>query len=226
MTTVDIATVLKQCEDYLFSARHLTNRERGLYYHLLRHTHAEGKPTAVFALLPLAEALALSDSSVREDIRSLGEKGCIRIEDRSRKGHLVRVLLPEEIEGVIPTAAPAPAVDLERLDFFTGRRFVGVLLDREGHRCFYCLNSISAETCELDHVVSRANGADNTYRNIVASCHDCSTTKQASAPAAFLRTLYRKNRLTSAELKERLAALEQLQSGKRMPDAAMVAAAI
>lgn len=226
MTTVNIATVLKQCEDYLFSARRLTNRERGLYYHLLRHTHAEGKPTALFALPTLAEALALSDSSVREDLRSVEEKGCIRIEERSRKGHLVRVLLPEEIEGVIPTAAPAPALDLERLDFFTGRRFVAVLLDREEHRCFYCLNGISAETCELDHAVSRATGADNSYRNIVASCHDCHTTKQASAPAVFLRTLYRRNRLSSAELKERLAALEQLQSGKRVPNAAMVAAAI
>ena len=226
MTTVDIATVLKQCEDYLFSARRLTNRERGLYYHLLRHTHAEGKPTALFALQPLAEALALSDSSVREDIRSLNKKGCIRIEDRSRKGHLVRVLLPEEIEGVIPKASPAPVVDLEQLDFFNNRRFVNALLDREGHRCFYCLKGIRADSCELDHAVSRVNGADHSYRNSVASCHDCNTSKQAAGPTDFLRTLYRKSRLSAAELEERIAALEQLQSGKLVPNASLVAAAI
>ena len=124
MSTLDLATVLKQCEDHLFSRMQLSTRERALYYHLLRHTHAEGKTTALFALLPLAQALAVAESSAREDIRSLNDKGCIRIEDRSRQGHRVRVLLPEEIEGVIPAAASAPAVDLEQLDFFNGRRFV------------------------------------------------------------------------------------------------------
>ena len=226
MSTLDLATVLKQCEDHLFSRMQLSTRERALYYHLLRHTHAEGKTTALFALLPLAQALAVAESSAREDIRSLNDKGCIRIEDRSRQGHLVRVLLPEEIEGVIPAAASAPAVDLEQLDFFNGRRFVNALLDRESHRCFYCLKSIRADSCELDHAVSRVNGADHSYRNIVASCHDCNTSKQASAPGDFLRTLCRKGRLSAAELEERLAALEQLQSGKLVPNAALVAAAI
>jgi 5-methylcytosine-specific restriction endonuclease McrA len=223
---VDITTILKQCEDYLFSVLQLSIRERGLYYHLLRHTRAEGKHSAIFALLPLAKALAVSDSSVREDIRSLNEKGCIRIEDRSRQGHLVHVLLPEEIEGVIPKSSPTPAVDIEQLDFFTGRRFVNALLDREGHRCFYCLKAIRAESCELDHAVSRINGTDHSYRNIVASCHDCNTSKQSLAPSDFLRVLYRKGRLSAAELEERISALEQLQSGHCTPNASLVAAAI
>ena len=226
MAVLDLTTALKQCEDHLFPRMQLSTRERALYYHLLRHTHAEGKSSALFALLPLAQALGVAESSAREDIRSLNEKGCIRIEDRSRQGHLVRVLLPSEIEGVIPAVAPAPAVDLETLDFFNGRRFVAALLDREGHRCFYCLKSIRADSCELDHAVSRINGADHSYRNIVTSCHDCNTSKQASAPADFLRTLYRKNRLSAAELEERLAMLEQLQSGKLVPNASLVATAI
>jgi 5-methylcytosine-specific restriction endonuclease McrA len=177
-------------------------------------------------LAPVALALGVHESSVREDIRSLDEKGCIRIESRSRQGHLVRVLLPEEIEGVIPSNVTPPAIDLEQLDFFNGRRFVNALLDREGHRCFYCLKAIRADSCELDHVVSRINGADHSYRNIVTSCHDCNTMKQATGPADYLRLLYRKGRLSTAELEERLAALEQLQSGKLMPNASLVAAAI
>ena len=226
MTVLDLAIVLKQCEDHLFPRMQLSTRERALYYHLLRHTYAEGKATALVALLPLAQALAVAESSAREDIRSLNEKGCIRIEDRSRQGHLVRVLLPEEIEGVIPAVAPAPAVDLEKLDFFNDRRFVTAILDREGNRCFYCLKGVRVESCELDHAISRINGSDNSYRNIVASCHDCNTLKQASAPADFLRTLFRKGRLSATELEERLAALEQLQSGKLVPNASLVAAAI
>lgn len=222
---MDITTIFKQCEDHLFPGRHLTVRERALYYHLLRHTHAEGKPAALFALLPLAAALSVSESSAREDIRSLNEKGCIHI-DRSRQGHLVRVLLPEEIEGVIPAAASATAIDLEQIDFFNGRRFLDALLVRENHRCFYCLKGIRPDSCELDHSISRMNGADHSYRNIVASCHDCNTSKQATAPADFLRILFRKGRLSAAELEERLVTLDQLQSGKLVPERSLVAAAM
>lgn len=222
MTPPDLTPTLKQCEDHLFPRKNLTARERSLYYHLLRHTHAEGKPSALFALLPLSQALNVSESSAREDIRSLQEKGCIRI-DRSRQGHLVTVLLPSEIEGVIPTSPATSTLDLEALDFFTGRRYVRAILEREQHCCFYCLKAIQADTCELDHVVSRINGVDHSYRNIVASCHECNTTKQASAPEDFLRTIYRKNRLSAAEFEERLAALERLQSGRSVPNVALIA---
>lgn len=226
MTAVDLATVLKQCEDHLFPALRLSVRERALYYHLFRHTHVEGRPSALFALLPLGQALGVHETSAREDVRSLNEKGCIRIEDRSRQGHLIRVLLPSEIPGVVPSESAAPTIDLEVLDFFNGRRFISALLDREDHRCFYCMKTISADSCELDHAVSRVNGADHTFRNIVASCHDCNTSKQAADPADYLRALYRKNRLSSSELEDRLGALEQLQSGKLVPSVALVAAAI
>jgi hypothetical protein len=226
MTAVDISTVIKQCEDHLFPSRSLSVRERALYYHLLRHTHAAGKQSGLFALLPLAQALGVHETSAREDVRSLNEKGCIRIEERSRQGHLIRVVLPTEIEGLMPQDAPAKTLDMETLDFFNGRRFINAILEREGHRCFYCMKGIRAESCELDHAVSRVNGADHTYRNIVASCHECNTLKQAMAPADYLRTLFRKGKLSSSELEERLAALEQLQSGKLVPNVALVTAAI
>lgn len=218
--------MFRQCEDHLFPRLSLTIRERGLYYHLLRHTHVDGKAKALFALSPLAHALSVSDTSVREDIRSLNEKGCIRIEDRSRQGHFVEVLLPENIPGVIPEAETVPTLNLEELDFFSGRRYMQALLHREGNRCFYCLKNVCIDSCELDHAISRVNGTDHSYRNIVVSCHDCNTTKLAAAPADFLRTLYRKGRLSTAEFEERLGALELLQSGKLVPDASLVAAAI
>ena len=138
----------------------------------------------------------------------------------------MRVLLPGEIEGVIPEPTPSPTVDLEQLDFFSGRRFVNALLDRENHCCFYCLKSIRVDSCELDHAISRVHGVDHSYRNIVAACHDCNTQKQESGPVDFLRILYRKGRLSPAELENRLAILEQLQSGKLVLNASLVAAAI
>ncbi len=223
---MDLSTIIKQCEDHLFPTLQFSVRERVLYYHLLRHTHLEGKSSALFTLLPLANATGVSESSSREDIRSLNERGCIKIEDRSRNGHLVRVFLPEEIEGVLPTAALASEVDIEALDFYSNRRFISALLAREDQRCFYCLKSIRAESCELDHTIAQANGRNNSYRNVVCSCHECNTTKQAQAGADFLRSLYRKGVLSQAELENRLTALEQLQAGKLVPDVGAVPSAL
>ena len=223
---MDIAILVKQCEDHLFPSLKFSVRERVLYYHLLRHTHLEGKSSALFSLLPLANATGVSESSSREDIRSLNERGCIKIEDRSRSGHLVRVFLPDEIADVLPKGAPAGEIDIEALDFYSNRRFISSLLAREDHRCFYCLKSVRAESCELDHVVAQANGKDNSYRNVVCSCHECNTTKQAQAASDFMRSLYRKGVLSQPELENRLLALEQLQQGKLAPDIGLVQSAL
>ena len=224
--TVDASLIYKQCEDYLFPTLKFSVRERVLYYHLLRLTHLEGKPSALVAILPLANAMGVAESSAREDIRSLNERGCIKIEDRSRNGHFVRVLLPEEIEGILPKNSPAAEIDVNGLDFFSGRRFLLALLSREDNRCFYCLKSIQAQSCELDHVISQANGTDNSYRNIVCSCHECNTTKQAQSAPDFVRVLYRKGILSQAELGDRLATIERLQAGKLVPDRGLLQSAL
>ena len=174
------------------------------------------------AILPLANAMGVAESSAREDNRSLNERGCIKIEDRSRNGHLLRVLLPEEIEGVVPKGAPATEIDLNGLNFFSGRRYLSALLAREDGRCFYCLKGIRPQSCELDHVVSLANGTDHSYRNIVCSCHECNTTKQAQTAPDFVRALYRKGVLSQAELEDRLSGIERLQAGQLVPDRALV----
>ena len=223
---MDIATVVKQCEDHLFPTLKFTVRERALYYHLLRHTRLDERPSALFALLPLANAIGISESSSREDIRGLHERGCIKIEDKSRNGHLIRVLLPEEIDGVLPQANSELPIDIEALDFYSSRQFIAALLEREDNRCFYCFKGIRTESCELDHVVSQANGKNNSYKNIVCSCHECNTTKQSMPASDFIRSLYRKGVLSQPELENRLLALEQIQNGKRPPDISLVQSAL
>ncbi len=214
---MDIETTLKQCEDHLFLAMKMSLRERSIYYHLFRHTRLVGKETALFAIDPLAAALSVS-SSIRDDLRSLHDRGCIRIEEKSRNGHLIRVLLPLEIPGVVPEIQPADAVDIDAIDFFSGRVHLLALLARENQACFYCLKHVRPDNCELDHVVARAVGTDNSYRNIVVSCHECNTTKQAREPTDFLRSLYRCGMLSQPDLEGRLATLAQLQSGSLPPD--------
>jgi 5-methylcytosine-specific restriction endonuclease McrA len=97
------------------------------------------------------------------------------------------------------------------------RRLIQPLIDREGGRCFYCLRSVNLESCVLDHVVPEAKVRDNSYRNIVVSCHPCNAVKQEQSADDFLRSFYRQGILSKGDLSERLAALSSLQSGHLLP---------
>ena len=69
----------------------------------------------------------------------------------------------------------------------------------------------------LDHVVPQVRSGGNSYRNLVSSCLECNSRKAQTAPADFLRLLYRDRRLTTAELTARLRALDALAAGKLRP---------
>jgi predicted transcriptional regulator len=119
-------------EDRLFPILDLDVWERCLYYHLLRHTRVLGVGSVSLGLVPIARANGMSEDKVRGALRSMNKKGCIQIEDRNRKGHVVRVLLPTEIERLSNEMAVAPPVDLEKIDFFADRRYLAAILRRDG----------------------------------------------------------------------------------------------
>ena len=215
---MDWPRLLRQIEDSLCPSLKLDSWEKSLYYYLLRLTHVDGRDSTSVAVVPLGEATGMSEFKARECLRSLHSKKCISIEERSRTGHLVRVFLPDSIEGVLPDERAAQAIDVERIDFFTERLYLQALLKRQEHRCFYTLRIVTAETAVLDHVVARMSGGDNGYRNVVVACHDVNALKQGQAPEDFIRKLYRDGILNFAEMENRLRALEELQSGKLVPD--------
>ena len=204
-------------EDLLAPQLELDPWERTLYYHLLRHTRLKGVASALFAVGPLSKALPVSDFKVREVLRSLHAKGCLRIEDRSRNGHLIYVLLPAEIPGLSRPVSVAPPVDVAALDFFTGRLQLTSILSRENHACFYCLRALNTETCELDHLVPQVERVDNSYKNVVASCHNCNKAKGSSSAAGFLRERFRAGLLSEEELRNRLSRLQAVQNGDVVP---------
>jgi hypothetical protein len=214
---VDLNQALKNVEDYLIPRLQLDSIERALYYHLLRHTRVAGKDSALFGVLSLSDSCGISESTVRERIRALHEKGCVRIEDRSAKGHLLRVLLPNEIDGIVPDESETSSIMIEDIDFFSDRNHVSALVERENCRCFYCLRQVEAETAVLDHVIPQRERIDNSYRNVVASCHECNALKQGQDAESFFRLIYRKGLLSQAELQERLATLEKLKQGQVAP---------
>jgi 5-methylcytosine-specific restriction endonuclease McrA len=206
-----------EIEDLLFQQRGLDVWERALYYHLLRHTRTVGVERALFAIQPLATALGVSESKARGALRSLHTKGCVNIESRSGDGHLLRVLLPGDVELVRRGPTADEVLDIDRLDFFTDRKYVAALVERERGRCFYCLRSIDSTSCVLDHAVPQVNGGDHSYRNVVASCHECNSRKQDQEASDFCRDLYRRAVISVAELEERMASLRSLQEGQLMP---------
>jgi len=121
----------------------------------LRCTRLEGVDSSLFAVLTLARVLGISETTARDDLRSFHEKGCIKIEDRSKFGHRVCTLLPGELDGLAPGSCHPEVVDLESIDFYSERRYVDALLGREGYCCFYCMRNVQKETCQPDHVVPR-----------------------------------------------------------------------
>jgi hypothetical protein len=214
--TMEWTSVLTQIEDSLFPKLGLSVWERAVYYHLLRQTWVLGQATTQCSVQAVATGAGMSDWKAREAIRSLHQKGCIKIEDRSRSGHEIRVLLPSDLN--LPQQVDEPPPDLESIDFFVGRQYVDALLARENARCFYCLRQVTRDTCELDHANPLADGADNSYRNIVVSCHECNKLKQDMKAEEHLRRVFRRNLLSDAELQERMAALDALRKGDVVPE--------
>lgn len=205
-------------EDILAPSLELDCWERALYYHLLRHTRLKHQRSGTFAVAPLSKAVGMSDFKVRDVLRSLHRKGCAIIEDRSKNGHIVAPLLPAEISSLQYPADEKTPIDIESIDFFTERRYLSSLLSRENGMCFYCLKQLVDSSCELDHVIPQAMALDNSYRNIVATCHTCNKLKGEIPAADFLRRLYRDGVLNESELQQRLAALAGIQNGELIPN--------
>jgi len=187
-----------------------------MYLYLLNKTRIRGLEYATIPLSQISKALNCSDWQSRKTIRQLAEKGCIELE-QTRKGHSVKVLLPADLDISKPEETVLE-VNIDEIDFFKGREYVAAIIKREQNTCFYCLSEISSEICELDHVVSQLNGGDNSYKNIVASCHKCNTRKQGTDAEDFLRSIYRKGMLSESEFEGRLSALKALRQGDLKPD--------
>ena len=162
--------------------------ERSHYYYLLSQTRLKGIDVATIPLGQIATALGCSDHSSRKILRKMAEKGCIELE-QTRRGHSVKVLLPSELPILDQVVESEKEVDIELLNFFKGRSYVDELLERENGQCFYCLKRIDSDSCELDHVIPQVSGGDDTFRNVVASCHRCNTQKSGEDVKSHLRAL-------------------------------------
>jgi 5-methylcytosine-specific restriction endonuclease McrA len=225
------AQVWKQLEDQLVPRLRLSLTERAVYYHLLRHSRLEGKVRYCFSIASLGRGTRLSGRPVRVAVRRLVDQGVLRLIRRSKTGHVVEVRVPDEIRGVRFDAAWVSdrarvadgqarvqhAARLEDIDFMQTKALRQAIHAREGGRCFYCLRRLAPTVRCVDHVVPLVQSGRNSYRNLVSSCLECNSEKGERPAEDFLRWLYRERRLTAAELRGRLRALDALAAGKLRP---------
>ena len=163
---IDGVEVWKQYEDLAVPRLKLSVYERAIYSHLLRHSRLEGKPQLRFSIDWLAGSARLTSGTTRETVRSLVVKGALRLVERSKRGHIVEVRLPEEIRAVrachkgargaeTGAARAGSAANLEEMDFLASVELRQAIHRREGGRCFYCLRRVKPALRCLDHVVKR-----------------------------------------------------------------------
>jgi 5-methylcytosine-specific restriction endonuclease McrA len=224
--------VWKQLEDVVVPRLGLSLTERAVYYHLLRHSRLEGKARYRFSIASLGRGTRLSDRPVRVAVRRLVDQGALRLVRRSKTGHVVEVRVPDEIRGArfgarVRSAdkparrGPKPrvlhALNLEEIDFMQTKALRQAIHAREGGRCFYCSRRLAPTVSCVDHVVPLAKSGRNSYRNLVSACLECNSQKGERPAEDFLRWLYRERRLTAAELRGRLRALDAVAAGKLRP---------
>ena len=215
---MDLQLELRNIEKYLFQKLDCTPWERAMYYYLLINTRIVNLDQNLFGVIALESATKMSRFKVRETIRSMNQKGCIQIVERNRNGHLIKVLFPSEIEGLVTEPEHEnEKINIEELDFYKGRKYLSALLERDNKRCIYCLKKVTPEKCVLDHIQSQSRGGTNSYKNIAVSCHDCNSKKGELDAVEFVRNHYRDDILAETEFHERKEFIEKVTTGVIRP---------
>jgi hypothetical protein len=224
MSPDELREFVQQFQDYL--APKLDTYEQAIYLYIFRHSRFIGKEEAVIGFKSARARMAtglgvdgtpMSEGSAYKKLSTLDVKKCIKIVQTEHKGSRIKLYLPKEIEGVVPTVQSTPTeIDIEKADFFNDPENRLAILKRENFRCFYTLKNLDSNSFVVDHVVSRPNG-NNSYRNVVAASREANNRKGASAAHDFLRQLFREGLLSEEELTERLRALDDLKVGRLKP---------
>lgn len=185
---------------------------------MFRHTRLIGNQEITVSVASLQGSLSFSKKAIKTRLRSLIEKGCIKIIDTGWAGTKVKLFLPSEIPGCIPQKTLEEIIDIEEIDFYSDSKYREAIFRRDGGTCFYCLKRLTETNYGLDHVQPQIQKGENSYRNVVAACHSCNSLKNAIPAHDFIRSLYRRGVLNDKELEERLIAIEKLMNGELKPD--------
>ena len=217
MTEPDASAFLTDLIDRLVPTKTLDAYEAVLYLYLVRESHFRGVADLWVSVNKLGARLNMTRRAIEPRLRSLHEHRCIEVLETGWRGTRIRVALPTDVLGPVPADLAATEPDIEGIDVFRDERYRLAIMQRESQRCFYCLRSLSSDNWSLDHVSPQSAAGGNSYRNVVAACHTCNSSKGTVPAEDFLRGLYRRGRLAEAEFDARLAALQALRDGELVP---------
>jgi len=218
MENIDSIKTIKEIEDYLIPFLKLNTYERSLYYSLFRQTRLVNKEEIIFVISSALSSVGITDFSTRKHLRIMDKKGCIKIVEVRRDGLKIKIFLPSEISGcVVDKKENLVVINIENINFYNDSKYRKTILQRENEKCFYCLKKITNENYVLDHLVPQVENVDNSYKNIVAVCHECNSKKSGSNANDFVRKLYRDSILSLKELEERLVKIEIVKNGELKP---------
>lgn len=221
----NLENTLKSIIDFLFPK--LDAYEQMFYMYLFRNTILENKSEILVPLSSIHKKVGfgigrlgsqVSRQVVRNKFKSLEEKNCIKLLERTKSGLKYKVYLPEEIPGVIIDVGDISEVkDIENIDFYKIRENKKYLLERENQKCFYCDKKISVDNYAVDHVIPQMDYGTNSYKNCVAACLDCNSLKQGQNADDFSRYLYRENLIRKDEFDILFLKIKDLKEGKLKP---------
>lgn len=219
-TKADAARVWREIEEQWAPALRPWPVERLIYFYLVRKTRLAGQRTMMISATQLARAVAFAPVTVRVALRRLAGNGAVRVVERGREGQRIEVRLPKEIPGCARAPRDTREMDIETADFFANQRLRTAIYRREKQRCFYCGKKLHYGNRTLDHLQARAEGGGNGYRNVVACCVECNSSKGEMSGEKFLQGLTRMGMLTPRAQASRSKAIQSLKDGRRKPAAA------
>lgn len=156
--------------------------EFALYVLLLRLTDFEGGAVRI-GKRTIAARLGKGTRSSRgnyqhitEKLQALADAGFITIGDTTREGTQYVVLLPEVVPMIRERKTAAEPTDVPP-DYYEDPALRSELYTRDGWRCRYCGEHVSADTASLDHVIPRSKGGPNTADNLWTACLTCNSIK-------------------------------------------------
>jgi hypothetical protein len=159
---VDAKTIIEQFQDYL--APKLDTYEQALCLYILRHSRLQGKAEVTIGFKSARRKMAfgigekgkpMSEGTCYEKLHSLESKGCLHVLGSVRDGTRIHLILPSEIEGIIPVRYTVPSLSVDEMDFFNVQENRPFILRRENNKCFYCLRALDSSNYVIEHVISR-----------------------------------------------------------------------
>ncbi len=196
--------IIEQFVDYL--SPELTPYEASVYLYLFRNSFLKngtaevriGKKTIAAEHGKSSRGKKTAYAHASEILKSLEEKGCIKIGDTNREGTLYSINLPRNIPFVTEKIASLLPQDTEE-DYFNNPEKRREIFERDKWACQYCGEKITQENATIDHFVPQSKGGKHNKENLKSCCFICNSIKsgktyEEAAPFLLKRIQERKAR--------------------------------